>query len=93
MNMMGNPGIDPGTSHMLSERSTIWASPPLNTLRTVNFANCAHISVADQFREMQNRTKPDEGLEPATLRLKVWCSTDWANRAYSSYKAFSMADV
>ena len=24
-----NPGIDPGTSHMLSERSTIWASPPL----------------------------------------------------------------
>ena len=28
----------------------------------------------------QNHT-PDEGLEPATLRLKVWCSTDWANRA------------
>ena len=25
---------------------------------------------------------PDEGLEPATLRLKVWCSTDWANRAW-----------
>ena len=23
-----NPGIDPGTSHMLSERSTIWANPP-----------------------------------------------------------------
>ena len=22
------------------------------------------------------------GLEPMTLRLKVWCSTDWANRAY-----------
>ena len=22
------PGIDPGTSHMLSERSTIWATPP-----------------------------------------------------------------
>ena len=21
------------------------------------------------------------GLEPMTLRLKVWCSTDWANRA------------
>ena len=27
---------------------------------------------------------PDEGLEPATLRLKVWCSTDWANRACSN---------
>ena len=24
-----NPGIDPGTPHMLSERSTIWASPPI----------------------------------------------------------------
>ena len=23
-----NPGIDPGTSRMLSERSTIWANPP-----------------------------------------------------------------
>ena len=22
------PGIDPGTSRMLSERSTIWATPP-----------------------------------------------------------------
>ncbi len=22
------PGIDPGTSRMLSERSTIWAKPP-----------------------------------------------------------------
>ena len=21
------------------------------------------------------------GLKPMTLRLKVWCSTDWANRA------------
>ena len=25
---MEDPGIDPGTSRMLSERSTIWASPP-----------------------------------------------------------------
>ena len=24
---------------------------------------------------------PDMGLEPMTLRLKVWCSTDWANQA------------
>ena len=30
---------------------------------------------------MQQKHTPDEGLEPATLRLKVWCSTDWANRA------------
>ena len=26
--MVENPGIDPGTSHMLSERFTIWANSP-----------------------------------------------------------------
>ena len=26
---MEAPGIDPGPSHMLSERSTIWATPPI----------------------------------------------------------------
>ena len=31
---MENPGIDPGTSHMLSERSTTWANSPYDyTLR------------------------------------------------------------
>ena len=27
-NILEAPGIDPGTSRMLSERSTIWATPP-----------------------------------------------------------------
>ena len=26
--MLEDPGIDPGTSHMQSERSTTWANPP-----------------------------------------------------------------
>ena len=26
--MLEDPGIYPGTSHMLSERSTTWANPP-----------------------------------------------------------------
>ena len=30
--------------------------------------------------EKESRS-PDMGLEPMALRLKVWCSTDWANRA------------
>ena len=30
---------------------------------------------------------PDKGLEPLTLGLKVPRSTDWANRAISSYTA------
>ena len=29
----------------------------------------------------KNYAAPNKGLEPLTLRLKVWCSTDWANRA------------
>ena len=29
----------------------------------------------------KERRSPDMGLEPMALRLKVWCSTDWANRA------------
>ena len=34
------PGIDPGTSRMLSERSTIWATPPsylLSNFLVTNF--------------------------------------------------------
>ena len=31
------PGIDPGTSHMLSERSTIWATPPVDINIEFNF--------------------------------------------------------
>ena len=37
---------------------------------------CVYINV--DFKTTQS---PDMGLEPMTLRLKVWCSTDWANRA------------
>ena len=31
-----DPGIDPGTSRMLSERSTIWASPPTFEVRILH---------------------------------------------------------
>ena len=27
------------------------------------------------------KASPNVGLEPTTLRLRVWCSTDWASRA------------
>ena len=32
---MENPGIDPGTSHMLSERSTTWANSPYDKKTTL----------------------------------------------------------
>ena len=42
-----------------------------------------NVSYGFLFRFGQNKTfsSPGMGLEPMTLRLKVWCSTDWANRA------------
>ena len=30
------PGIDPGTSRMLSERSTIWATPPVEDKQQID---------------------------------------------------------
>ena len=36
--VMEDPGIDPGTSRMLSERSTIWASPP--SLKPFCYTDC-----------------------------------------------------
>ena len=33
---MENPGIDPGTSRMLSERSTMSASSPMNNICKIN---------------------------------------------------------
>ena len=35
----------------------------------------------DWARKKDVDVPPDMGLEPMTLRLKVWCSTDWANQA------------
>ena len=48
-------------------RSSPYKTPPFGHFRIFRFSKFS---------------SPDEGLEPATLRLKVWCSTDWANRAY-----------
>ena len=36
---MEEPGIDPGTSRMLSERSTTWATPPDTLYVCVKFDN------------------------------------------------------
>ncbi len=37
LKVLENPGIDPGTSHMLSERSTIWANPPWDAIIVVTW--------------------------------------------------------
>ena len=41
---------------------------------------CKFLNECLQTRCLTTRQPPDEGLEPSTTRLKVWRSTDWANR-------------
>ena len=38
---------------------------------------------SNQWKYNANKCQkpPNVGLEPTTLRLRVWCSTDWASRA------------
>ena len=87
---MENRGIDPRTSRMLSERSTILASSPATLINGKDDKRCVAFHIVQRklksfffhLTQRLNTTRPDEGLEPATLRLKVWCSTDWANRAW-----------
>ena len=62
-----DPGIDPGTSRMLSERSTIWANPPC--CLTDWQVETDYISV----RILGNCKKylPKPGIEPGTFRSSV----------------------
>ena len=34
-----------------------------------------------RWHRCDEKASPNVGLEPTTLRLRVWCSTDWASRA------------
>ena len=44
------------------------------------------------FLEGKKKAAPNKGLEPLTLRLKVWCSTDWANRALDTKRRRCASD-
>ena len=89
-------GLEPATLRLKVWCSTDWANRAWlfcpndknhGVELKVQYQNRASKNSASFLRETNYRllTKkclsPDEGLEPATLRLKVWCSTDWANRA------------
>ena len=86
--------LPPGTDYTVGEnepkRTTFFPIPPTTNffpaiLPNLNFWQL--MVMRNQqipfsvFKLLFKNRSPDEGLEPATLRLKVWCSTDWANRA------------
>ena len=51
------------------------------------------MSCSGQFNNIYIiKSKPHEGIEPSTLRLKVWCSTDWANEAGAYCRVRTYAD-
>ena len=51
-----------------------------STSRLTHFTS-THPSI---FSKKKKNWSPNKGLEPLTLRLKVWCSTNWANRALTT---------
>ena len=62
---MEAPGIDPGTSRMLSERSTIWATPPVDTE-----SNGEHIDFAT-FHATKKENRPNKEVHDRAIPIKV----------------------
>ena len=50
-------------------------------MKNVNFSEKIGLIFMNLSIYKNKKCAPNGGLEPTTLRLKVWCSTDWANRA------------
>ena len=69
------PGINPGTSCMLSERSTIWTTSPL-----IRFISSIILdSSVIQFSErIKNKILEAPGIDPGTSRMLSERSTIWA---------------
>ena len=77
MKTMEDPGIDPGTSRMLSERSTIWANPPTLTLSLSEFI--LEFSIIQSKLTKNPKTMEDPGIDPGSSHMQSECSTIWAN--------------
>ena len=69
---MENLGIDPGTSYMLSERSTTGANPPYDyTLRIFS-------KICQYMANMRlGKTQISVGIRPA---VRVFCLDKWQRR-------------
>ena len=91
---MEDPGIDSGTSHMQSERSTIWASPPpakqfsveyppiLNSAtRMIIFMNTVQLFITVNQVDICYFLKEQDWKKES--RLKYWLSALWT---YSMWK-------
>ena len=76
-------GFDPSTSGLWAQHASTAprCSPPLNCVWFIIKSKEKNKGWKKKLHWMKKKEAPNKGLEPLTLRLKVWCSTDWANRA------------
>ena len=71
-NFLENAGIDPGNSHMLSERSTTWANPPsvFNLSKhTYDSSYFSQITTLDQKRRFEGKVLKGVFLSENNLKL------------------------
>ena len=85
-----DPGIDPGTSHMLSERSTIWASPP--HLVQMLHALCNYFSILNHIVTLsgQKWTKDSAGSREKLCRWGVFSERSHSIASYPARLAQSV---
>ena len=65
------------------------SSDPSSNLGRTYFFNR---NISKFTQKHSRKSSPNVGLEPTTLRLRVWCSTDWASRADVEYRYFTESD-
>ncbi len=81
------PGIDPGTSRMLSERSTIWATSPWH--QHTQFHSVSTNSTHTALRRKKNKEKVEmPGIDPGTSRMQSERSTIWATSLWHQHTQF-----
>ena len=79
--MKRKPALDSTNMHQHISGHMPMCNSPLHAWDVTSWAKSKKVLRQSISWEKKNVLSPDMGLEPMTLRLKVWCSTDWANRA------------
>ena len=74
-----NPGIDPGPSRMLIERSTTWANPPWEWFYSPIFSLFPRELQFAMNIIIKKQKLANPGIDPGDCRIQIERSTSWAN--------------
>ena len=72
-----DPGIGPGTSHMLSERSTTWANPTTTQIKAIGFWQIPPKLTRNSEMIVAKSKLEDPGIGPGTSQMLSERSTTW----------------